>query len=629
MQNNTLVREVITSFDGEKILMGIDPESMGFVMGILTDLYSDQELACLREYSTNAFDAHVEAGISRPIEVTLPSPLSPFLKIRDYGAGLDTEDIRNIYSRYGTSTKRQSDDFVGMLGLGCKSALSYTDSFTVVSVKNGICTQVVISLDEDGSGSMKIVCEPYQTDQESGVEVSIPVNKYNSFTPKAKEFFQYWTPGTVLVNGEQPEPIEGTWIADDLLVVSGNGRGKIVMGNVAYPWDNWGLVNGHSVVAFVKIGEVNFVPSREALMENALTKAAIERIKGRVVAEKDPALLKMVEGATSYAEALRLAQKANTLGLKVAPMYKGQEVPVSMSAKDGHKFVVVSKNKPYRTKGWSADRTVGAKVWSEAIWLQGYDKDSFTPYKRAKLEQWMEQTSNDAEYFILTDKVQPSKWIDKKRIKNWADIEAQKIVREQVKRRDGRPSGSYEGYVAGTYKSVLLATEIDLTKPLFYMLKNAYKEDSGLIQRIYPEATTILLGANREAKFLRDFPQAKRVHDETQKLVNDFKESLTEKDIKSLYIETSRYGLYLSYLDEARIEDPELKDLVFVARNKNKDLLERYATYSKYLGSTNFRVQDPFEKYPLLNMGLLYDKMLHEHIYLYLNAVYSAGQETN
>ena len=46
----------------------------------------DAATAVIREYATNAADAHVEAGISeRPIEVTLPSRLNLQFKIRDYG----------------------------------------------------------------------------------------------------------------------------------------------------------------------------------------------------------------------------------------------------------------------------------------------------------------------------------------------------------------------------------------------------------------------------------------------------------------------------------------------------------------------------------------------------------------
>jgi sensor histidine kinase regulating citrate/malate metabolism len=122
-KNNSI--QVESNVQGEKIAMGIDPAAMAHIMSILTDLYSDPEYAVIREYSTNAFDSHIEAGQTRPIEVTLPTDLAPFLTIRDFGIGLDAEGIESIYSLYGASTKRNTNDQVGMLGLGCKSALTY------------------------------------------------------------------------------------------------------------------------------------------------------------------------------------------------------------------------------------------------------------------------------------------------------------------------------------------------------------------------------------------------------------------------------------------------------------------------------------------------------------------------
>src|SRR6476469_3924392 len=143
--------DVTSTLQGVKISMKINEDALTHIMSFLTDLYSDPEMAVIREYSTNAYDAHVEGFVDRPIEVTLPTNLSPFFRVRDYGAGLDEDDIREIYSQYGASTKRESNDVNGMLGLGCKSALTYTDQFTLTGIKNGICTEVAISRDENGS----------------------------------------------------------------------------------------------------------------------------------------------------------------------------------------------------------------------------------------------------------------------------------------------------------------------------------------------------------------------------------------------------------------------------------------------------------------------------------------------
>ena len=265
-----------------KVGMGIRTEDMAHIMGVLTDLYSDKELAIIREYATNALDAQVEAGVDRPIEIELPQALSPFLTIRDFGVGLDEESIRDVYSQYGRSTKRTSNDVVGMLGLGCKSALTYTSQFTVTSVKDGVRTVVMVSREADGSGSMTPMAADLTSDP-NGTEVRIPISSrdYGSVANKAASFFKYWPAGSVLVDGKAPFPVEGMRLSDDLLITNAWKDSRIVMGNVAYPAPELNdlVPSPSSVVAYVPIGSVDFPPSRESLMETKTTKETIEKIK--------------------------------------------------------------------------------------------------------------------------------------------------------------------------------------------------------------------------------------------------------------------------------------------------------------------------------------------------------------
>jgi DNA topoisomerase VI subunit B len=126
----------------ESISMGIAPGQEEFVVNALSNLYSDKEMAVLREYAANALDATLEAAALgqpfRPIEVTLPSWDKPYLSIKDWGVGLTHDDIRRIYSQYGASTKRDSNDQTGLFGFGSKAGLTYTAAFTVTSVRDGI-----------------------------------------------------------------------------------------------------------------------------------------------------------------------------------------------------------------------------------------------------------------------------------------------------------------------------------------------------------------------------------------------------------------------------------------------------------------------------------------------------------
>ena len=131
------VNNVVRSDDFEQSNYTIEASAKAF--SILSDgLYSNKIRAVIRELSTNAYDAHVEAGKSKvPFNVTMPDRFNPQFAIRDFGTGLSHEDCMNLYTTYFGSTKTNTNDAVGCLGLGSKSPFAYTDSFIVTSYHNG------------------------------------------------------------------------------------------------------------------------------------------------------------------------------------------------------------------------------------------------------------------------------------------------------------------------------------------------------------------------------------------------------------------------------------------------------------------------------------------------------------
>lgn len=109
------------------------------LMNVLSKaLYTDQQLAVIRETLCNAWDAHIEAGISdTPFSVTLTNDE---LIIRDFGPGIPLNMIGPVYGTYGGSTKKMNGNVTGGFGLGCKSPFAYTDHFEVTSWNQGIMT---------------------------------------------------------------------------------------------------------------------------------------------------------------------------------------------------------------------------------------------------------------------------------------------------------------------------------------------------------------------------------------------------------------------------------------------------------------------------------------------------------
>lgn len=102
------------------------------LMNVLSKaLYTDQQLAVVRETLCNAWDAHVEAGCTdKPIEISLSKEE---LVIRDFGHGIPQAMIGPVYGTYGGSTKKHDGKQTGGFGLGCKSPFAYTDHFEVTS----------------------------------------------------------------------------------------------------------------------------------------------------------------------------------------------------------------------------------------------------------------------------------------------------------------------------------------------------------------------------------------------------------------------------------------------------------------------------------------------------------------
>ena len=155
MKAQTKIREVQRGGELKESNFGIQEGQEGHLFAILRDkLYSDKIMAVIREYSTNATDAHVEAGTpEKPVDVTLPTRLDPHLIIRDYGLGLTEEEVRELYVMYGSSTKRATNDAIGQLGLGCKSGFAYSDQFMVISYKDGKKYTYNAYLDETNGGN--------------------------------------------------------------------------------------------------------------------------------------------------------------------------------------------------------------------------------------------------------------------------------------------------------------------------------------------------------------------------------------------------------------------------------------------------------------------------------------------
>ena len=190
-------KEANVLFEGEtqqSIGMTLDLDSAQILMQMLSkNLYSDSIGSTIRETASNALDSHRRAGVDKPIVVSLENVNGNYeFSVEDFGLGLDADDVENIISKYGKSTKREEANSLGMWGLGFKSPLAYSSTFYFVARKNGIERKYMMYEGEDVN-TIDLLYES-ETTEENGVKVIVPVkySDYYSFKIKTKEQLAYF-----------------------------------------------------------------------------------------------------------------------------------------------------------------------------------------------------------------------------------------------------------------------------------------------------------------------------------------------------------------------------------------------------------------------------------------------------
>ncbi|QHJ74324.1 hypothetical protein VH12019_00405 [Vibrio phage VH1_2019] len=262
---------------------------------ISTTLYKDPILAIVRELTCNGWDAHqMNKNLDTPIQVHLPNQFEPWFSVKDFGCGMSDDEIFGVYTTVFDSTKDDSNDVIGAMGLGSKTPFSYNNgqSFTVKSTKNGLKAVYSAYLDK-GEPAITCMSEPAPTDEPDGVEVIVPVRKedFSRFKEAANQVMPYFKAPAVETNitlserkfthmdGYFTENKKNSWRSGDVYAV---------MGNVCYPLSESHIKDIQLVRNYFKnsdlfiefpIGELDVSASREELHYDDYT---IENINKRV-----------------------------------------------------------------------------------------------------------------------------------------------------------------------------------------------------------------------------------------------------------------------------------------------------------------------------------------------------------
>lgn len=327
----------------------VKDKNVGHIFSILRNkLYSNKPLAIIREYSTNAFDAHVEAGIAeRPIQISFPTAFKNSLTIRDFGFGLSEDDVYNIFASYGESTKRNTNDQVGMMGLGSKSAFCYVNDFTITSYHNGTKSVYLAYIDETNVGKVSKIAE--EPTSESGLAIDVVVKTIDlaSFRDVAGQFLCEFNPQPIILNDDRVVEAMKTKKNDSIILASEyyeitrrwySSMSYVRMGNVSYPFtlSDLQLSNEDSrnldcfrylqVKLFAPIGSVVPSASRESLEMDDQTKAYIVSALYRIINDVRKDVQSQLDECKSLyqfcVKAYDLEDVTKTFG--ISPVFKGK-----------------------------------------------------------------------------------------------------------------------------------------------------------------------------------------------------------------------------------------------------------------------------------------------------------------
>ena len=224
----------------DSIGMSLDLDSAQILMQMLSkNLYSDSIGSTIRECASNALDSHRRINSDKPIIVSFTRNSSDNYEfsVEDFGIGLDADDVKNIISKYGKSTKRLSNNELGMMGLGFKAPLAYSSSFYFICRKDGVERKYMMYEGEDVNTIDLLYEQP--TTESNGVKVIVPVKWQDKreFVEKISEQLAYFE--NVYFN------VEG--INNDFLIhrndifqfseISKESQLHICLDNVYYPID--------------------------------------------------------------------------------------------------------------------------------------------------------------------------------------------------------------------------------------------------------------------------------------------------------------------------------------------------------------------------------------------------------
>lgn len=309
--------------DVKEFKTSIDPKNLEFITTLLSsNLYSDPEQSFIREIVSNAWDSHVEAGTTDiPVIIRFRRFDGKYgVTIRDYGTGISPERFKEIYCNIGSSTKRETNDYIGGFGIGKYSSLACSNTVYITSYYEGIAYYYIMVKSGNSITTNLLMEKP--TSEKNGVEVTIKgISDINPFN-KALNCVVFF-PNIYIDNADNADRINSAKLKrfNNFAAASIPISSKLLLGNVLYPINTSLLssssvdfirkIQGTGVVIKFDVGELNITPNRENIIYNSDT---IKKIEDRIMKAEaelnslaDAKLSRDYDDILDYYEAIRRA----------------------------------------------------------------------------------------------------------------------------------------------------------------------------------------------------------------------------------------------------------------------------------------------------------------------------------
>ena len=208
------------------------------IVSILRDkLYSNKVAAVCREVASNSRDANREAGRKEtPVIITITnnSLLNEGMSIsfKDRGIGITPSRIDNVFLKYGSSTKRDSNNQTGGFGIGAKTPFAYTNEFLIstISEENGKrlhnIYQALISNENGQETSQLLTVSSKETTEETGTEIIVPIQDMH-----LSEFIEECHKATILWDVQPEIIVKGENVSKTVNSLIKEDGFKVIYGN--------------------------------------------------------------------------------------------------------------------------------------------------------------------------------------------------------------------------------------------------------------------------------------------------------------------------------------------------------------------------------------------------------------